>query len=840
VIHRLQQGSRWQAWHLSTIGLIVGLLWAGIGFNLWHDYRAAVDDAAKDTANLARTFDEDITRTVESVDQTLLFTREAYRHDPTGLLLGSWAKTHAFLDNLHMRISLVDRAGDVVWSNLGPVPIGTNVADRAHFQSQKASHDDALMISGPVLGRVSGKWTIQFIRKLQAPDGSFDGIATVSLDRAYLSRFYQSISIGKGSILLATAEGTVLARAPEHQPVTGRELPPETLGRLLRGASSGAFWTVSSIDHVERIFSARRVERYPLVVSVGLATQDVFAAYDRTLRLYVGAGILLSATCVIVGLVMARQRQSLVDSRQALSVTLENMSEGIVMVRADGSIPVISHRAIQLLELPFGLLADRPTYQQIIDWQHARHEFGDPETWAPEMERAVRGADRQHGDYTYERTRPNGRVLEVRTLGLPDGGIVRTFTDISDRKRNEMALAAAQSRAAHAERMQALGQLAGGIAHDFNNILQSVQGGATLIDKRAADPNSVRRFAQMILDATARGTAITHRLLAFARRGELRAEPVEPQDLLSGLRDVLTHTLGSGITIEVQVAAGLPPLLADKGQLETVLVNLATNARDAMPNGGPLTLAAAAEVVEEAAGEEAANHRADLHPGHYIRLSVADTGTGIDAAILVRVLEPFFTTKPAGKGTGLGLSMAKGFAEQSGGGLAIDSRFGRGTTIHLWLPAAIRLDEPSGPAGPSGAVRDGSLRRILLVDDEAMVRETMAASLEDAGYAVMIAADGSEALELLRSAAMVDVLVTDLSMPGLDGLALIRQAQGQRAGLPAVLLTGYAGHSAELAVGGMVSGAFSLVRKPVTAAQLADRIEALLAVAVADGPICPA
>ena len=450
------------------------------------------------------------------------------------------------------------------------------------------------------------------------------------------------------------------------------------------------------------------------------------------------------------------------------------------------------------------------------------------------MERAVRGTSRRHGDYTYERTRPNGRVLKVRTLGLPDGGIVRTFTDVSDRKRNEAALAAAQSRAAHAERMQALGQLAGGIAHDFNNILQSVQGGAALIDKRADDPDSVRRFARMLLDATQRGTAITHRLLAFARRGALRAEPVEPEELLSGLRDVLIHTLGSGITIEVQLAAGLPPLLADKGQLETVLVNLATNARDAMPDGGTLTLAASADGVEETAGEETGNRPADLDPGQYVRLSVADTGAGIDAAILVRVLEPFFTTKPAGKGTGLGLSMAKGFAEQSGGGLMIDSRLGHGTTIHLWLPATTRLDAPSGSAGGVGAGRDGISRRILLVDDEAMVRETMGAALEDAGYAVMIAADGAEALDLLRSSAAVDVLVTDLSMPGQDGLAVIRQAQCQRPGLPAVLLTGHAGHSAEPAVGGMVNGGYLLVRKPVTAAQLADRIEALLAVTVAD------
>jgi signal transduction histidine kinase len=249
----------------------------------------------------------------------------------------------------------------------------------------------------------------------------------------------------------------------------------------------------------------------------------------------------------------------------------------------------------------------------------------------------VRHAGGPFGDYTYERTRPNGTVLEVRTQSLPDGGIVRTFTDISDRKRNEAALVAAQARAAHAERVQALGQLAGGIAHDFNNILQAVQGGATLIDRRAGDPDSVRRFARMILDASERGISITRRLLAFARREELRAEPLDAADLLSGLCDVLSHTLGSGISVEVRVEAGLKPLLADKGQLETALVNLATNARDAMPEGGTLTFAARTDTV---ADNE--SHPAELGPGRYVRLSVADTGTGIAAPLLVRVLEPCF------------------------------------------------------------------------------------------------------------------------------------------------------------------------------------------------------
>ena len=482
-----------------------------------------------------------------------------------------------------------------------------------------------------------------------------------------------------------------------------------------------------------------------------------------------------------------------------------------------------------MLDLPVDLLAQRPGFQRMIDWQYASNEFGPPEARDAALERLIRRTSRAGGDYTYERTRPDGTVLEVRTQSLPDGGIVRTFTDITGRKHQEAALAAAQARAAHAERMQALGQLAGGIAHDFNNILQAVQGGATLIEKRALDADSVRRFARMILDATGRGTSITRRLLAFARRGELRAEAVDASDLLSGLRDVLSHTLGTAIVVNVQLEAGLPPLLADKGQLETALVNLATNARDAMPDGGTLTLAAGLETVEQSG-----TRTAELRPGRYVRISIADTGTGMEQHTLGRVLEPFFSTKPLGQGTGLGLSMAKGFAEQSGGGLSIDSAPGCGTTVCLWLPSAasagplVPLASPS--AAPPAAARGSNSKRVLLADDEVMVRETLAAAMEEAGYVVLVAEGGAAALDLLRSPVAVDILVTDLSMPGIDGLALIREAQRQRPGLPAVLLTGYAGHGAQLAVGGSVDGAFSLVHKPVTAAQLADRIEALLAV----------
>jgi PAS domain S-box-containing protein len=396
--------------------------------------------------------------------------------------------------------------------------------------------------------------------------------------------------------------------------------------------------------------------------------------------------------------------------------------------------------------------------------------------------------------------------------------------ELEQRVREEMAAReAAQQRAAHAERMQALGQIAGGIAHDFNNVLQAVLGGAALIDLRPGEIDRVLRNARMIRDAARRGAAITSRLLAFSRRGDLHAEHVDPVALLTDMAEVLTHTLGGAVVCRVQTPPDLPPLLADRGQLETVLVNLATNARDAMPSGGTLTLAAGTEVV--AAGLP---NPAGLTPGNYVRIAVSDTGTGMDRAVLARVTEPFFTTKKPGQGTGLGLAMAKGFVEQSGGGLSIDSRLGEGTCVFLWLPSAtMSVGMAQEPSVVGDAATDQA--RVLLVDDDAIVREVLTLSLEDAGYSVLPADSGAAALTLLASRDPVDIIVSDLTMPGMDGLTLIRTAQERQANLPAVLLTGYAGDGAALAVGGAIHGTFSLLRKPVTRTELVERVSALLA-----------
>jgi CheY-like chemotaxis protein len=354
-------------------------------------------------------------------------------------------------------------------------------------------------------------------------------------------------------------------------------------------------------------------------------------------------------------------------------------------------------------------------------------------------------------------------------------------------------------------------------------VLQTIASSATLIERRAEQPAAVRRFVRLVSEAADRGAATTRRLLAFARRSELRTASVEPKELLSEFREILRHSLGAGVIVEVSVAEDVPLLLADRAELETVLVNLATNARDAMPDGGTLRLAAQAETIPAAQ-----DHPSGLAPGAYVRIDVADTGTGMDATTLAHASEPFFTTKPVGKGTGLGLSMARGFAQQSGGALTIASTSGVGTTVTLWLPQAdaSAAAQPSEP-DPQPARVD---RRptVLLVDDDPLVRESLASELQDQGFRVAQADGGPSALARLDTGETVDLLVTDLSMAGMDGVKLVQEAKRRRPNLPAIIVTGYAGDAMSLALSGALGGAFTLLRKPVTGLQIADRAATLL------------
>ncbi len=389
--------------------------------------------------------------------------------------------------------------------------------------------------------------------------------------------------------------------------------------------------------------------------------------------------------------------------------------------------------------------------------------------------------------------------LARRTREL-DATNARLETEIAGHRETEAHLR-------HAQKLEAVGQLAGGIAHDFNNILQAVTSGAAMIQRRAGDKEAVERLVGMVAEAARRGESVTRRLLAFARRGDLSAEAIEVPDLLTAMKEVLGATLPPNLRVSVQAGPGLPAIYADRGQLETSLVNLCINARDAMPDGGQLTLSA--ERTQDG----------------MVCITVADTGTGMNAATLARATEPFFTTKPQGRGTGLGLAMARGFVEASGGTLKIDSAPGQGTRVALTLPVA-DMPKVATAAAPAG---NAPQLRILLVDDELAVREFLSQELGEEGHQVAVAPDGYAALAQLDRGLNCDLVISDLAMPGLDGVAVIREARRRRPRLPAILLTGHAGEAVADSTDMLrAGGAFLLLRKPVNGIALAERAAQLL------------
>jgi len=451
------------------------------------------------------------------------------------------------------------------------------------------------------------------------------------------------------------------------------------------------------------------------------------------------------------------------------------------------------------------------------------------------------------GTRTFRSAKSPYRAADGSVIGIV--GISADITEIRESERQLKVLAAdleariqeevaaremAQIRLSQAQRMEALGQLAGGIAHDFNNVLSAVQGGAKLIENNPDDRERVRRFARIIGDASKRGISITRRLLSFARQADLINEPIETEAVLGSVQEILAHTLGTGITVTMEAAPGLPRLAADKGQLETVLINLATNARDAMQGIGTIHISACLETLGEDHGP---GHPVRLKKGEYVRITVSDTGSGMPPEVLAHACEPFFTTKTEGQGTGLGLAMARGFAEQCGGGLHIETEVGRGTAVHLWFPvieeALTARDGPRDPAARTSG-RKTHAGRLLVVDDDPLVLETMVMLMEAEGHAVVPAKSGAEAVAQLRRGQRVDLLVTDLSMPGMDGLELVQEARRFQPGLQAIIVTGFVTDALESALSGKFNGGVTLLRKPVASDVLAQHATVLLAGSTAD------
>ncbi len=422
----------------------------------------------------------------------------------------------------------------------------------------------------------------------------------------------------------------------------------------------------------------------------------------------------------------------------------------------------------------------------------------------------------------------DGGLRTISWVASPEGGLIYAYgRDVSAERARQAELEAAQEQLRQSQKMESVGQLTGGLAHDFNNLLAGISGSLEMMASRIAQGRhaEVERYVAAAQGAAKRAAALTHRLLAFSRRQTLDPRPTDVNALVRGMEDLIRRTAGPTVSLEVVGAAGLWPALVDASQLENALLNLCINARDAMPGGGRITVETANRWLDARTAREQ-----DMEPGQYLSLCVTDTGTGMTPEVLAKAFDPFFTTKPLGEGTGLGLSMIYGFAKQSGGQVRIYSELGEGTTVCLYLPRhdapADEAPEPAAPpAGPAGASRDG--RTVLVVDDEPTVRMLLADILQELGCIAIEAADGEAGLRVLRSDGRLDLLVTDVGLPGsLNGRQLADAARLLRPDLPVLLITGYA-ENAVLSAGSLGPG-MAVLTKPFGVDAVSARIREMV------------
>jgi PAS domain S-box-containing protein len=548
------------------------------------------------------------------------------------------------------------------------------------------------------------------------------------------------------------------------------------------------------------------------------------------------AGIFVQATDVTQ---RVAAQEALRDSEAKFRAITNSVDQMIWSTRPDGFHDYYNDRWYEYTGVSYGSTDGE-------DWNGVFHPEDQKRAWAV-WRHSLNTGEPYHIEYRLRHRSGNYRWVLGRAQPVRDeqGRIVRWFgscTDIQDivdarevisRSREELErqvdlrtrqLLHAEEQLRQAHKMEAIGQLTGGIAHDFNNMLQGIVGALDVIRKleAAGRTTSIPRFVDMAMNSAQRAAAMTHRLLAFARQQPLAPQPVEMNALVQSLRDLLRRTAGESTEVLLELAPGAWPVRCDPNQLESAILNLAINARDAMPQGGRLTVRT--ENLQLPATQVGPNDVLDA--GDFVQVSVADTGTGMPPDVVERAFDPFFTTKPIGQGTGLGLSMVYGFARQSGGFARIDSRVGEGTQVALLLPRFDGDAHDQPLVQPASEISYGNGETVLVVEDDDVVRTLALETLSGLGYNVHAARTAAEGVEILNALGRVDLLLSDIGLPGgISGKQLADAARATRPELKVILITGYA----EEAVGGdLVAQRIELLRKPVLIDVLLRKVQEVL------------
>ena len=831
-----------------------------------------IDRAHELGQKLAQSIQADLERAISHVEGTLdLLSRiPEVRH----LVAPACSDLMSEVTRTQPRYAIIiatDGRGETLCAS-NPKAIGLSSADRPWFQRVTAS--GTFTVGDYSIGRVTGRPILGFAQPIFAYSNTMSGVAYASIDLGWFGEHDAAQSLPpNASFTLVDENGLVMARYPDGNAWVGKSVADRPVFAAMRAIDGSADRMLPDLDGAESFAHLVKLQRgvrsAPIYLAVNLQLAEVMQVINENsirkivLLLLIAGAITLITYFMSVRLItepvrrlvdlsariaggdlsarsglaggkgeigalagsldsMAHslevQQHQLLDQQRYMRAVIDNTSELILGFDNDGILTFMNATA-KSLGLPEGPV----TYKDLIAFNDAIFDSaGNPLPFDQIPLVRVMNGERLINAEVLARIRKGEPIRTMLVNGQPIAdesgqrlGIVIAVRDVTDLRGAEASLRQAQ-------KMEAVGQLTGGIAHDFNNLLGVVIGNLDMLLPRLKDAGD-RDLANEAMGGALRGAKLTRQMLAFARRQALSPVTLDLGQHVGELSMMLRRTLGESISVSNHRSADLWPCLVDPGQLDNVLLNLAINARDAMPQGSNLTI----EVTNAHLDEQYAAGNAEVRPGDYVSLSVTDNGAGIPREILGRVVEPFFTTKAPGHGTGLGLSMAFGFAKQSGGHLKIYSEPGHGTTVSLYLPRAEAAAAPAVDRGLGGSGLSRGSETILLVDDNDAVRKTAARQLLDLGYRVIEAKNAAAALAVLAQGARVDMLFSDVIMPGgMNGFDLAADVSARYPDIKLLLVTGFAEGAAR---DGMPKGLdIELMSKPYRLRELADRVRTIL------------
>jgi PAS domain S-box-containing protein len=734
------------------------------------------------------------------------------------------------LEQVQFVLVINEQGHPLVFSAIFPTDRSADYSGRDYFKALRDStaFPEQTFVSAVLQGRLRTDNTTFLIARRRggqfqeppevAPESeSFRGLIAISTKPTYfVEQFRQIAGRDLDTVTLLRADGAVLARYPGTVDVAARLSSTSTfMTSIAQSPQQGAYETVSGVDNIRRLYVYRRLPHHPVYVTAGIDRATVLAQWRGSLARYLLFGLPATGALVLLALTaLRRTRGEAIAVRQLAERTreLDRVWRTSRDLFAVGSLGGVLRSANPAWSETLGFPPDEIVGQTFEAFIHPDE--------IPAAKRAIEhlALGKVVRDLDVRLRGKNGSEYWFSWTWVPEGDtFYASGRDITDRRQLSDQLRQAQ-------KMEAVGQLTGGIAHDFNNMLGVVIGSLDLLGRRLGTADvRAHRYIGAATEGARRAAILTQRLLAFSRQQSLRPEPIDANKLVAGMSDLLQRSLGAGIRLETVLAGGLWRTYADPNGLENVILNLAVNARDAMPEGGRLTIETGNAHLDD---RYAAAHFG-VSPGQYVLIAVTDSGTGMPAEIVAKAFDPFFTTKEVGKGTGLGLSQVYGFVKQSRGHVKIYSEPGQGTTIKIYLPRLVGGAQETTEEDAVAEVLLGDTQEIVLVvEDEPAMRQFSVDALVELGYRVLEADGAASALRLLDAHPNIALLFTDVVMPEVNGRKLAEEARRRRPGLKVLFTTGYTRNA--VVHNGVLDPGVELIGKPFTLDELAAKVRAVI------------